>query len=362
MKVSSPFLMERSMHIVTVAGIRPDFIRLSEIIRRLDASSCEHTLIHTGQHYDDKLSQVFFEELDIREPDYNLLCGGGDHVQQMCKVVPTLLSILSKTVDRRSPHMIMFLGDSNSVLAAPFLKKEGYRIAHIEALMRSHDMRMLEETNRICCDSVSDLLFTYHANYLQYATNLFGDPVVVGNTIVEPTIKHMPKEEQTKSHILIDIHRPENFKDPKRMSRMMEIFEMVQRHNQIPVYFLEFPRTMATLRDFGIDVPKNLTTIPLMGYKKHLNLQFHSKYIISDSGTDQEQPALLNVPVFVPRTHTERPESYIENCSVQFNLDMVSYRKMDSDAQFMRDYMSSDWLKFIVPTSEVITYKLLCSR
>ena len=359
MKVSSPFLMEKMMQVVTIAGIRPDFIRLSEVIKKLDAADCQHTLIHTGQHYDDKLSQVFFEELEIRDPDYNLGCGGGSHVEQLCKVVPSLLKTLDEVVDKRSPHMVMFLGDSNSVLAAPFLKKEGYSIAHIEALMRSHDMRMLEETNRICCDSVSDLLFTYHENYLRYSNNLFGETTVVGNTIVEPTTKHMPKEDQTRSHILVDIHRPENFKDPKRMSRILEILCRLQVYENIPVYFLEFKRTLEHLKDFGLTIPKNITTIPLMGYKEHLKLQFHSKYIISDSGTDQEQPALLGVPVFVPRTHTERPESYIENCSMGMNLNAVSYAGMTSDSEYMRNNMCTKWLMSDAPTSEMIVRELI---
>lgn len=350
------------MHIVTVAGIRPDFIRLSEIIRRLDSSGCEHTLIHTGQHFDNKLSQVFFEELEIRQPDYNLGCGGGDHIDQMVKLVPAMRDLLAKIVDIREPHLVVFLGDSNSVLVAPFLKKEGYQIAHIEALMRSHDMRMLEETNRICCDSVSDLLLTYHKNYLLYASNLFGSTSVVGNTIVEPTLKHMPKEEQTQSHILVDIHRPENFKDPERMDKILRICSQLKAYEQIPVYFLEFPRTMKAIADYGLSV-KNLDTLSLMGYKDHLKLQYHSKYIISDSGTDQEQPALLRVPVFVPRTSTERPESYSNSCSSLLSLyHSNSNEYLDNYSRIMRGSMQNRWLYADDDTSKLITDELLTFR
>ncbi len=350
------------MHVVTVAGIRPDFIRLSEVIRRLDASNCKHTLIHTGQHYDDKLSQVFFEELEIREPDYNLGCGGGDHIDQMVKLVPAMRDLLAKIVDTREPHLIVFLGDSNSVLVAPFLKKEGYNIAHIEALMRSHDMRMLEETNRICCDSVSDLLLTYHHNYLIYTSKLFGATSVVGNTIVEPTLKHMPQEEQTQSHILVDIHRPENFKDPERLSKILRICSNIKAYEQKPVYFLEFQRTMKAITDYGLSV-KGLDSIPLMGYKDHLNLQYHSKYIISDSGTDQEQPALLKVPVFVPRQYTERPESYLNYCSCPLSMHKDNSKEfLDRHAKMMRSSMDSDWLYTCEETSKIITDELLIFR
>jgi UDP-N-acetylglucosamine 2-epimerase (non-hydrolysing) len=359
----SPFFVSgANMHIVTVAGIRPDFIRLSEIIRRLDSSGCEHTLIHTGQHFDNKLSQVFFEELEIRQPDYNLGCGGGDHTDQMVKLVPAMRDLLAKIVDIREPHLIVFLGDSNSVLVAPFLKKEGYKIAHIEALMRSHDMRMLEETNRICCDSVSDLLLTYHKHYLLYAADLFGSTAVVGNTIVEPTLKHMPKEQQTQSHILVDIHRPENFKDPERMDKLLRICSQLKAYEQIPVYFLEFPRTMKAIADYGLSV-KNLDTISLMGYKDHLKLQYHSKYIISDSGTDQEQPSLLRVPVFVPRIFTERPESYLNYCSCPLSIHKDNNKEfLERYAKMMRAAMNTECLYADDDTSKLITDELLTFR
>jgi UDP-N-acetylglucosamine 2-epimerase (non-hydrolysing) len=355
------FVSGASMHIITVAGIRPDFIRLSEVIRRLDNSSCKHTLIHTGQHFDNKLSQVFFEELEIRQPDYNLGCGGGDHIDQMVKLVPAMRDLLAKIVDPREPHVVVFLGDSNSVLVAPFLKKEGYKIAHIEALMRSGDMRMLEETNRICCDSVSDILLTYHRDYLRYNVNLFGESYVVGNTIVEPTRKHMPTGEQTQSHILVDIHRPENFKDPVRLSAILGICEHIAKYEDIPLFFLEFPRTMKAIKDYGMKMP-SFNTIPLMKYRQHLIVQYHSKYIISDSGTDQEQPAILGVPVFVPRSHTERPQSYFNSCSEQLILSCSSPKNMAASANKMRRLMNDSWLYGNELTSEAIVDELLLFR
>jgi UDP-N-acetylglucosamine 2-epimerase (non-hydrolysing) len=318
-------------------------------------------LVHTGQHFDNKLSQIFFQELEIREPDYNLGCGGGDHVDQMVKLVPAMRDLLEKIIDPREPHLIVFLGDSNSVLVAPFLKKEGYKIAHIEALMRSGDMRMLEETNRICCDSVSDLLLTYHKDYLRYNINLFGDSLVVGNTIVEPTKKHMPAGEQKQSHILIDIHRPENFKYPARLNGILFLCKFISEYEDVPLYFLEFPRTMKAIKEYGIDM-SSFDTVPLMGYKEHLRLQYHSKYIISDSGTDQEQPAILNVPVFVPRTHTERPQSYTNNCSEHLIPSCASPKKMASSADQMRRTMSDSWLYGNEPTSKAIVDELVTFR
>ena len=156
------------MNILTVTGIRPDFIRMSEVFRRLDQDkNINHVLIHTGQHFDNLLSGIFFEQLDIREPDYNLAIGGvgKEHFHQNAELTVKLIELIRN--QQLNPDWIIFLGDSNSVLVAPSLAKEGYRIAHIEAGMRSRDRRMLEEINRVVCDHSSDLLFTYHKDYTE---------------------------------------------------------------------------------------------------------------------------------------------------------------------------------------------------
>jgi UDP-N-acetylglucosamine 2-epimerase (non-hydrolysing) len=157
--------------VMTVSGIRPDFIRFSEIFRKLDAHpNMDHVLVHTGQHFDKMLSGVFFEDLNIRKPDFYLSSGGlGKSHYEI--VADATKGIIEQVIRRGGvkPDIILFLGDSNSVVASVGLKKEGFKIGHIEAGMRSYDRRMLEETNRIICDHCSDLLFTYH---LDYAANL----------------------------------------------------------------------------------------------------------------------------------------------------------------------------------------------
>jgi len=198
--------------IVTITGIRPDFIRMSEIFKELD-KNFEHILIHTGQHYDKLLSNVFFDELEIREPDYNLGVGGPnkEHFHQTGELSIKLIELLrTKNI---KPDLIVFLGDSNSVVSAVALKKEGYKIGHIEAGMRSGDKRMLEEINRMVCDVCSDLLFVYHENYRDklYWENIRNGVHIVGNTIVEVVNKHKPSGLKNDDKIILDIHRPENF-------------------------------------------------------------------------------------------------------------------------------------------------------
>jgi UDP-N-acetylglucosamine 2-epimerase (non-hydrolysing) len=150
---------------VTVTGIRPDFIRMSEIFKKFD-DNFNHVMVHTGQHFDTMLSDVFFNNLSIRNPDHNLHVGGEgkEHFHQTAEASVKLIELLRtlKNVDG-----VIFLGDSNSVASSVAVKKEGYCVIHIEAGMRSGDRRMLEEINRVVCDSVSDILFVYHENYKQ---------------------------------------------------------------------------------------------------------------------------------------------------------------------------------------------------
>jgi UDP-N-acetylglucosamine 2-epimerase (non-hydrolysing) len=242
----------------------------------------------------------------------------------------TPLSYLTKEIPKLfqensiKPDLIMFLGDSNSAGVAFPLKKEGYKIGHIEAGMRSYDKRMLEEINRTVCDHCSDILFVYHDDYkAQLAKeNITKNVFVVGNTIVEPlnnfknTISSIAKR---KDMILMDIHRPENFKYKERLINIINFGnECITKYN-IPVKLLYFKRLKDALDNFNIDLGK-IEMIPLLPYKEYLETVYHSKFIISDSGTGQEEPALLETPVVVPRDYTERPQSYESNCSVCFRV------------------------------------------
>jgi len=307
--------------IITITGIRPDFIRMSEIFKKLD-ENFNHILIHSGQHYDKLLSDVFFNELEIRQPDYNLGIGGPnkEHFHQAADLSIKVIELIREK--NLKPDLIIFLGDSNSVVCSVPLKKEGYKIAHIEAGMRSGDNRMLEEINRKVCDTCSDLLFVYHDNYrIKLAKeNIINGVYVVGNTIVEVTNKFIPSEPKQNDKILLDIHRPENFKDKNRLENIIKYSNFVADANNLPIYMIGFPRTLKFISDFGLDLGK-IQPIELMPFKKYINSVYHSRFIISDSGTAQEEPAILKTPVIVPRDFTERPESLQYNCSYQIDVN-----------------------------------------
>jgi UDP-N-acetylglucosamine 2-epimerase (non-hydrolysing) len=335
---------------VTVTGIRPDFIRMSEIFKKLD-QNFNHIMVHTGQHFDTMLSDVFFKNLNIRVPDYNLHVGGygKEHFHQTAESSVKLIELLRKI---KNVDGVIFLGDSNSVVSSVAIKKEGYRIIHIEAGMRSGDKRMLEEINLTVCDSVSDILFVYHKNY---KTKLLKENIpsknihVVGNTIVE-IIKNKIFPSRTYEHILVDIHRPENFLYKDRMENLLKYIKFYKNVYNFTILFLEFPRTVKKLKEFNIydEYKKTCICIPLQTFEEYLHLCRRSIFLISDSGTAQEEPALLDVPVIVPRDFTERPESLENHCSIMLNINEFlgakSTKKIDKFIKNYKKKKKSTWL------------------
>lgn len=313
------------MRILTITGIRPDFIRMSKIFKKFD-ENFEHILVHSGQHYDKLLSDVFFEELQIRKPDYNLEIGGPgkEHFHQAADLSVKIIELIRK--ENLNPDLIVFLGDSNSVVCAVPLKKEGFKIAHIEAGMRSYDRRMLEETNRVVCDHCSEYLFVYHNNYKEKAIKEGIDPnriFVVGNTIVEVACE-MQKElygiPKGYNHIILDVHRPENFKDKTRLQNIISFANDMSILLESPVKMLNFGRTEKMLQEYNINLGK-IELVPLMSFKNYIRAVYNSVCLISDSGTAQEEPALFGTPVIVPRDFTERPESVKYECSYMIDVN-----------------------------------------
>lgn len=333
--------------IVSIVGIRPDFIRMSSVFKLLD-KNFNHILIHTGQHFDKNLSDIFFEELNIRNPDYNLAIGGlgKEHFHQTAEISVKIIELFrTKNI---KPDLILFLGDSNTAVCSVSLKKEGYKIGHIEAGMRSGDKNMLEEINRTVCDHCSDYLFTYHKNYKKklLKENIKKESIfVVGNTIVEvcsEITKKLKKQRKTNTHILMDIHRPENFKFEDRLKWIFEYANLCSNKYNLPVKMLNFKRTSENIQKFNLSLGK-VELINLMNFTDYLTFVYNSKFIISDSGTGQEEPAFLNTKVIVPRDFTERPESVENNCSFMLkeNSFEESFKWLESDNKIETEWMGN---------------------
>lgn len=324
--------------VVTILSIRPDLIRLSQIIKKMDKlNHINHILIHTGQHYDKSLNDNFFDEMNLRKPDFILETGinSNNHYEQLSYLSVALPDLL-RTIH---PDLIILLGDSNSVAVSMILKKEHYTIAHIEAGMRSYDKRMLEEINRTICDHCSDLFFVYHEDYARQLEkeNIRDKIFVVGNTIVEPMKEFLPKitkENKRYEHILVDIHRPENVLYPNRLRKILTFANYCSKRYNLPVYMLKYKPTYEAMKEMEMD---RIEWIDLMSFEKYLYTIYHSFCLISDSGTAQEEPCLLNTKVIIPRDYTERPQSFYHLCSFQLYLEPYN---QDECIQFLED---SSW-------------------
>ncbi len=333
--------MKKNKTIVTITGIRPDFIRMSEIFKLLD-KNFNHICIHTGQHFDKNLSSFFFNELKLRKPNYNLKIGskGRPHYVQNSVLNIRLLKLFK---DKKIyPDLIIFLGDSNSVCSSVALKKEGYKICHIEAGMRSGDKRMLEEINRIVCDHCSDLLMVYHKDYKR---NLIKENInsknifVVGNTIKEVFKKQIRflSKKKVDNYILVDIHRPENFNYSTRMKNILKFLKYLSKKEKKKIMFLNFKSTIDRINKFRLN-KKSINIVPLMNYIDFLNYQNNAFCLVSDSGTAQEETALLKTPVIVPRDFTERPQSYHNNCSKKVNVNKMDIKNWNKCISWIRNY------------------------
>jgi len=332
--------------VVTISGIRPDFIRMSRVFKLLD-ENFNHILIHSGQHYDQLLSGVFFEELEIRQPDYCLSTGkvASTHYEQMSYLSVEIFRLFER--ESIKPDLVVFLGDSNTVTVSVPLKKEGYKICHIEGGMRSYDKRMMEEINRTVCDHCSDIIMVYHPDYLKQLEleNIRRHVYVVGNTITEICHQFKPSGPKSNDSILVDIHRPENFKHPGRVKNILEYANQCAERYGLPVRMLKFHGTSKCLEKYSCDLGK-IQLVELLSFRNYLKTVYNCKFIISDSGTGQEEPAILRTPVIVPRDFTERPQSVRGDCSYMLDVNTndpavwnKSFEWLDRDHAFETDWL-----------------------
>ncbi|RJQ58993.1 MAG: UDP-N-acetylglucosamine 2-epimerase (non-hydrolyzing) [Stygiobacter sp.] len=332
------------MQIVTITGIRPDFIRMSKVFEKLD-QNFNHIMVHTGQHYDDSLSKVFFSELKIRKPDFTLETGKNstNHYEQLSYLSKEVIYLLKKK--KINPEIILFLGDSNSALVSAPLFKEGYKIGHIEGGMRSYDRRMPEEVNRVICDYVSDSVFVYTPLYKERLIAENKNPKqihVVGNTIVEIVKRYKPTGKRSKDFIVADVHRTENLKTHQQFNHILDYINTVGQKLNMEVKLVKFNRAAKMIEKYKLlKDKKNISLVGPYGFLDYLNLQYNAYGIISDSGTSQEECPLLGVPVAVPRKATERPESVEQGNSIMVGEDRPISKMVSETVSFFKNYSIS---------------------
>jgi UDP-N-acetylglucosamine 2-epimerase (non-hydrolysing) len=305
------------MRVVTVLGTRPEIIRLSRIIARLD-SLCDHVLVHTGQNYDSRLSDIFFEELGVRGPDH-YLGARGTFGEQAAIIFPRVESLLGTL----RPDRFLVLGDTNSALSAVCAKRAGIPVFHLEAGNRCYDDRVPEEVNRRIVDQCSDVLMPYTERSRQnlLAEGFAGRRVhVIGNPIYEVLTHYGPAVEgstvlqalglEPRRYILATLHRAENVDVPPRLRDLVAGYDRLQERYGVPVIVSTHPHTRARMQEhaIGADSPHVRFTEPF-GLFDFVRLEREAMLVLSDSGTVQEECAIFGVPNVTTRDVTERPET-----------------------------------------------------
>jgi UDP-N-acetylglucosamine 2-epimerase (non-hydrolysing) len=272
-------------------------------------------LVHTGQHYAPQMSQIFFQELDLPQPDVNLNVGSGTHAWQTAQIMMRFEPVL---LDYR-PDWVVVYGDVNSTLACSLVStKLGFKVAHVEAGLRSFDRSMPEEINRILTDQISDLLFTPSKDADQ---NLKGEGIagnkvhLVGNVMIDTLVHLLPKSQSNwyqlvnlypREYILVTLHRPANVDHEATLAEIMSALDAIC--DEVPVLFPVHPRTKERLNEYGLQ-PRNprLHILEPLGYLDFLALQEHAVLVLTDSGGIQEETTYLGVPCLTARPNTERP-------------------------------------------------------
>mgnify|MGYP001243206216 CR=1 FL=1 len=314
--------------IVNVVGARPNFMKMAPIIEAMNACpQVEHLLVHTGQHYDRRMSQSFFEDLGMPRPDIDLGVGSGSHAEQTAAVMVAFEKVLLEN----RPDWVVVVGDVNSTMACTITaKKLQIKVAHVEAGLRSRDMTMPEEINRLCTDVLADALFTTDN---MADENLVREGVApekihfVGNVMIDTLLKHREKAAilgtfkrfglKEKQYIAMTMHRPSNVDEEKTLRGILEALQDIGR--EIPILFPLHPRTGKMIDAFGLngfvqlaaggngELGPGLWVTEPLGYLDFLNLNLHAKLVLTDSGGLQEETTVLGVPCVTMRPNTERP-------------------------------------------------------
>lgn len=302
------------MEILHVVGARPNFMKVAPVLHALrDYAGIQQTLVHTGQHYDARMSDVFFEQLDLPAPDLHLAVGSGTHGAQTGQIMIKFEEALLQ----RRPNWVVVYGDVNSTVAATLVaSKLQIPVAHVEAGLRSGDRTMPEELNRLVTDQLSDMLLTPSRDGDR---NLLREGIAaekihfVGNVMIDTLVRLLPKARLPKlaglsdRYALVTLHRPSNVDDPAGLAELMAAIR--QQSRKLQIVFPIHPRTRARLQQLGetdFDPARILLTEPV-GYLEFIALQKHASLIVTDSGGIQEESTYLQVPCLTLRENTERP-------------------------------------------------------
>jgi UDP-N-acetylglucosamine 2-epimerase (non-hydrolysing) len=308
-----------SRTVFLIAAARPNFMKIAPLWKAMKHHSeiLEPVLIHTGQHYDKNMSDVFFDDLGLPKPDVHLGVGGGTHSHQTAGV---MLKFEELCLERK-PDLVLVVGDVNATMATTVVAtKLHIPVAHVEAGLRSGDRTMPEEINRLITDAIADLLFTPSPDGDAHLLREGVDPKrihLVGNIMIDSLVSSIEKARdlgtfenygtQAGQYGVVTLHRPSNVDDPVTLGRILQVLSEVE----MPLLFPVHPRTRAVMEKNGL-ASTNLTLIDPLGYYDFLNLTLHAKMILTDSGGIQEETTYLQIPCLTLRPNTERPITITE--------------------------------------------------
>jgi UDP-N-acetylglucosamine 2-epimerase (non-hydrolysing) len=317
--------MTPSLRILNVVGARPNLPKIAPLIREMQRHpEIDPILLHTGQHYDEKLSDIFFRQMGIPDPHVNLEVGSGSHASQTAEILKRVEPVLLE----RKPNLVLVVGDVNSTIAVSLAAvKLGIRVAHVEAGLRSFDRTMPEEINRVLTDAIADYLFVTEEDAIG---NLLKEGrtrdsiFLVGNVMIDSLRHFLPIAQQSgvgnelslkigdswKRFAVLTLHRPSNVDSTEKLAQLLTAIDAVA--SEIPVVFPVHPRTQQRLNQSGIKTHPNLKLIPPVGYLDFLCLLSKAALVLTDSGGIQEETTALGVPCLTLRENTERPVTITE--------------------------------------------------
>ena len=349
------------LKVMTVVGTRPEIIRLSAVLNKLEHSNAiEHTLVHTGQNYDYTLNEIFFEEFGLKAPDYYLDAPG----KHLGETVGNIISKTYEVIQQEKPDALLVLGDTNSCLAAYSAKRLKVPIFHMEAGNRCFDFNVPEEINRRVVDHVSDVNLAYTENARRYLMNegIKNDFLyVTGSPMKEVLFKNMKSIDASNAleklgveenkYFVVSAHREDNVDIPKNFESLMNSLNAVAEKYQMPIIFSTHPRTAKRIKESGIELNPLIRNLEPLGFFDYVNLQKHAYCVLSDSGTIPEESDILNFPGISMRTSTERPEALdagsivlggINERDILNSIELAVNAKEERSENLVRDYKDTN--------------------
>ena len=319
----------KKLKVMTIVGTRPELIKLSRVIAELDKTS-NHILVHTGQNYDDELNKVFFEDLEIRQPDYYLNAAGDSAVETVAQVI----SKVDPVITDEKPDAILLYGDTNSCLSAIVAKRRKVPLFHMEAGNRSFDERVPEEINRRIVDHISDINMplTEHARRYLIQEGIKPETIIKTGSCMEEVLEYYDEKINSSkicsklglslgNYFVISAHREENVDTPERLFGLVDSLNALVEKYDVPAIFSVHPRTKARLDELPeTKLDARVKLMKAMGFMDYIQLQKNAKCVISDSGTIAEESSLLKFPAVTLRQAHERPEGMDEGILIMSDI------------------------------------------